>query len=335
VQAHALVDGLCAEGCDARLLPTDPGPPAALAWLRRVPYARSIANEASFLPGLAATRGADAVVVFAAAYWSFLLGPAPAIAAARAAGARTVLAYHSGEAPDHLRRWGRRVHPWLRMADAIVVPSWFLGSVFARYGYAPHRIPNVVDTARFRFRERARLAPRLVSARNLEAHYRVDDTLRAFVAIRGRFPEATLTVIGDGSEAEALRRLAARIGTRGITFAGPVAPEIMPLVYHDAEIFINASVVDNQPVSVLEAFASGLPVVSTAAGGLEELVRDGVTGIVVPPRDPDAIARAVIRLVESPPQADQIARNARAAVAAYTWPEVRRSWLALLAGEAP
>jgi glycosyltransferase involved in cell wall biosynthesis len=329
VQAQALADALRGEGAEVRSIPIDPRFPGPLRWLRRVPYARTVLNEVLYLVALRRLRHVDVVHVFAASYWSFLLSPAPAMLAARALGKRTVLNYHSGEAEDHLARWGILVHPWLRLADEIVVPSEFLRRVFARHGYQARVIRNVVDTRRFRFRDRSPLRPRLVSTRNLEPHYRVEDTLAAFALVKARYPEATLTVAGYGTEEGRLRRLAARLGVGGIRFVGRVEPAVMPDVCDRADIFVNASVVDNQPLSVLEAFAAGLLVVSTGTGDIAAMVRHGETGLVVPPRDPAALARAVTAALDDPRRARLMARRAREEVRKYTWEEVRREWAAV------
>lgn len=332
VQALALVAGLRQDGHDVTFVPINTRFPAGLRRIRRVPYARTLVNQALYLPSLARLRGADVVHVFSASYWSFVLAPVPAILVARGLGKRTVLHYHSGEADDHLARWGTLVHPWLRLVDVIVVPSEYLRLIFARHGHPARVIPNVVDTRRFRYRDRSPLRPHLVSARGLEAHYRVDVTIEAFGLVRARYPEATLTVAGEGSARARLERLAAAIG--GVRFAGPVEPSAMPALYDATDIFVNASVVDNQPVSVLEAFGAGLPVVSTGTGDIAALVRDGETGLVVPPDDPAAVAKAVASLVEHPDRALGMARRARHEVDAYSWPRVRERWAAVYAGAA-
>jgi glycosyltransferase involved in cell wall biosynthesis len=188
-------------------------------------------------------------------------------------------------------------------------------------------IPNVVDLERFRFRERlASSGPRLLSTRNLEAHYGVDTTLKAFALLQARHPEASLTVAGSGSQAGALQRLARELGLQEVRFVGRVEPEAMPGLCDACDVFVNASVVDNQPVSILEAFAAGLPVATTPTGGIAEMVRHEETGLLVAPRDPVALAGAVARLLEQPARARDMARRARREVEAYSWPRVRKAW---------
>jgi glycosyltransferase involved in cell wall biosynthesis len=334
VQGALLAEFLRRDGAEVAMIPINPPFPRGLRWLRRLPYARTLLNQALYLPSLLRLRRCEVAHVFSASYWSFLLAPLPAMLAARLFGRRTLLHYHSGEAPDHLARWGLLVHPWLRLAHEIVVPSEYLRAVFERHGYRARVIPNVIDLSRFRYRERRPLRPRLLSVRNFEPHYRVDVTLRAFAIVRDRHPGATLTVAGYGSEEWSLRRLAHALGGRGIRFAGRVEPGAVPDLYDGADLFVNASVVDNQPVSVLEAFASGLPVVSTPTGDIAAMVRGGETGLLVPPGDPEALAGGILRLLESPETARRMARRARRAVESHAWPLVRAAWASVYEGRA-
>jgi glycosyltransferase involved in cell wall biosynthesis len=333
IQARILARELEAEGYRITFVPIHPWLPRRLSWIRRVPVLRTVVNQLRYLPSLWALRKVDVAHVFAASYWSFLLAPAPAILIGRLLRKRVILNYHSGEADDHLARWGVLVHPWLRMAHEIVVPSQYLGDVFARYGYRTCVVHNVLDVSRFRFRERSLSVPHLVSTRNLEPYYRIDNTIRAFVLLRERFPEATLTIVGEGSEAPMLHDLARTLGARGISFIGRMEPEALPRILDEAEVFVNSSVVDNQPLSVLEAFAAGLPVVSTPTGGIAELVREGETGAVVDPNDPAAMAGAVERLLRDPQQALSMARRARRELEQYTWPRVRQGWIVAYHGK--
>jgi len=332
VQAAAIQDRLLQEGHQVTRIPIDPPFPSSLSWLRRWPYARTLLNQALYVPSLRRLREVDVVHAFSASFWSFLLAPTPAIAAARHYGKRVVLHYHSGEAEAHLARWGLLVHPFLRWVDDIVVPSEYLKEVFARHGHRARVIRNIVDTGRFVYRDRPPLQPRFLSARSLEPHYRVDVTIRAFSQLKKRYPEATLTVAGSGSEEKRLRGLARALGDGGVRFIGAVDSKQMPALYEDADILLNASVVDNQPVSVLEAFAAGLPVVSTATGDLANIIHHRTTGLLVPPADPEAMATAASYLLGNPNRAQFITRSARQEAEKYSWAHVRDSWLAVYAG---
>ena len=155
VQAQALVQSLREDGVDAALVPINPRFPPGMRWMRRLPYARTALNQLMYVPGLSRLARYDVAHVFSASYASFLLAPAPAMLAARLFGKRVVLHYHSGEALDHLANWGSLVHPWLKLADEIVVPSAYLRDVFAKFGYRALVIPNVVDLSVFDYRARS------------------------------------------------------------------------------------------------------------------------------------------------------------------------------------
>ncbi len=333
VQASTLADRLRQDGCPVTFIPINPSFPPGLRRLRRVPFLRTAVNQALYLPSLRHLREADVAHVFSASYWSFLLSVVPAIRAARASGKRTILNYHSGEAADHLARWGPLVHPWLRRVDHIVVPSVFLRGVFARHGYEAQVIPNVVELARFRHRERDPLGRRLLSVRNLEPHYRVENTIDAFGILRSRHRDATLTIAGYGTQESRLRAMASGLGG-AVRFRGRVERPEIPRLYEEHDVFLNSSVVDNQPISILEAFAAGLPVVSTGTGDISGMVRHGETGLIVPASDPASMARAVETLWERPEAARAMARRAWQEAAHYTWPQVREKWLRVYGGRA-
>jgi glycosyltransferase involved in cell wall biosynthesis len=335
IQADALASCLRAEGWHVDMVPVNPRFPRGLRWLRRVPYLRTIANEICYLPSLVRLRKADVIHIYSASYFSFLLGPAPALLAARLLGKRAILNYHSGEAEDHLAHWGILVHPWLRLAHEIVVPSQFLREVFGSFGYAARVVANIADTSAFDFRERdvEGAAPRLLSTRNLESHYGVETLVRAFVRIQKRYPGASLVIAGDGSEAQRLQDLAEALELNNVRFRGAYRPPEAPRLYADADLFLNASAIDNQPVSVLEAFASGLPVVSTATGDIGAMLAYGDFGVIVPPKDPQAIADAVALLIEEPARRREMARQAYDSLERFCWERVREDWAAAYNGE--
>lgn len=333
VQAHALVQALREDGVHAKLLPVNPRFPVGLRWLRRIPYARTIANQLLYIPGLARAAACDILHVFSASYASFLLAPVPAMLAGHIFGKRVVLHYHSGEAEDHLANWGLLVHPWMTLADEIVVPSNYLRDVFARFGYHVRVIPNVVDLEMFDYRERRPLRPRLLSTRNLERHYRVDVIIEAFARYQTENPAAMLTIAGYGSQEPALRALAARLTRGGVRFLGKIEPAWMPKLYADSDVYLNASEVDNQPVSILEAFASGTPVISTPAGDIASMVRHGETGLIVPVDSPEAMAQAIADTFDRPERAFQMAGQARDDLDRFTWAAVRDEWQSVYRGD--
>lgn len=338
VEAQRLLRGMADEpSVKLSFLPVNPRLPGRLRALQRVKYLRTVVTSLFYwMLLLARVPRTDVLHVFSASYFSFLLAPTPAVLAAKLFGKKVVLNYHSGEAEDHLANW-RTAVPILRLADAIVTPSNYLVDVFARFNLAARAVPNTVETDRFRFRERAPLRPVFLSNRNHEPLYNVGCVLRAFAVIQQRLPEASLVVVGDGSQRAELERLAGELNLSRAEFVGRVGPEEMHSYYDAADVFLNASNIDNMPISILEAFAAGTPVVTTNAGGIPYIVTDGETGLMVEREDCEGLARAALRLFEEPGLASKLARGAREQSRLYTGPAVRDGWLKVyreVAGEA-
>jgi len=330
VQVQRMLDGWASDpDVDAWLVPINPLPFKPFRWLLRVKFVRTIVTELCYLPLLIRElRRADVVHVFSASYTSFLLAPLPAVIVAGLMRRPVVLNYHSGEAPDHLRRSAIARLVMKRWVDTVVVPSTFLRDVFATFGIAAQVVPNTVDLTRFAYRVRDPLRPRLLSTRNFEPLYNVPCTLRAFARVQSRYPEASLTLVGGGSQERALRALADELRLRNITFSGRVDPSEIHRYYADADLYVQTPAIDNMPLSVLEAFASGLPVIATQVGGVPAILTDGVHGVLVPAGDDAALAGQVIKLVEEPAYARRLAAAARETCAVYEWPVVAAQWLA-------
>lgn len=314
---------------DAWLVPHNPLPPRLLRWALGVKYARTVATELTYAPLLVRELArADIAHVFSASYSSFMLAPLPAAAVARALGKPVVLNYHSGEAPDHLAR-SRAARAALARMDQIAVPSPFLAGVFERFGLDATVVPNLVDLEGFAFRERQPLRPRLLSTRNLDYPYNVACTLRAFRHVQDRRPDASLTLAGGGAHEPALRDLAGELQLANLHFLGRVPPDRIAAVYADHDIYVQSPDIDNMPLSLLEAFASGLPAVSTDAGGVPMLLRHGHHGLLTAVGDDRALGERVLELLDRPDAARQMARAARASCEPYSWSAIRPQWLQL------
>lgn len=327
VEARTLMEGFAADPqVRVEIQPIDPRIPAFLA---RVPGLRTMIRWPIYLAGLARrTLRADVVHVFTAAFWPFMLTTTPAILVGRLLGRPVVLNYRDGRARDHLKyaivRW------ILRRATVLVFPSGFLQDMFAEFGFNGLVVSNVVDTHRFVFRRRDPLRPVLISARLLEELYAVENTILAFALVRQTHPEARLIIVGDGDRRPALEALVRERGIPGVEFVGRVSHAEMGGWFDQADIMVNSSRIDNMPHCLIEAFAAGLPVVTTPSGGIPYIVQDGVNGLHVPIGDPEAMAGAVITLIVSMERANQMVTvGLREVHARYSWNAASTQWKAL------
>ena len=330
VQAQRLLDKWRDDpDVEAWLVPINPVPPPPFRALLAVKFLRTIVTQMFYWPRLVREiRRADVVHVFSASYSSFLLAPLPAVIVAKMLGRPVILNYHSGEAPDHLRRSWIARHVLRRWVDVNIVPSAFLRDVLASFGIKANAVPNTIDLGDFRYRARDPLRPRFLSTRNFEPLYNVPCVLRAFALIQVRYPDASLTLVGAGSQDAALRSLTGALHLRNVSFLGRVPPSDIHRCYADADIYLQAPSIDNMPLSVIEAFASGLPVVSTGVGGIPIILTHGVHGLLAPADDAAALAEHAVTLLQEPDAARQLAAAALQTCAAYEWPVAREGWLA-------
>jgi glycosyltransferase involved in cell wall biosynthesis len=317
----------CDPQVGARLIPIDPELPAAMAWTQRIRYARTLARIPFYWLALwRGLREVDVAHIFSASYWAFLLAPAPALLLARLRGKKTLINYHSGEARDHLARW-RTALPILRQADRLVVPSMYLAGVFRDFGLDADVVPNVVDLTQFRYRPRNPLRARLLCSRGFGAYYRVDLVVRAFARVQQEFPDARLCLLGEGEQEAHIRALARQLQLANVDFPGNIGRGKIAQYYDDADIFVNASWLDNMPLSILEAFASGTPVASTAPEGIKYLVEHERTGLLSELGDWEGLARSVLRILRDPDFGRTLADRGFQEVQRYSWEAVRGQWL--------
>lgn len=161
----------------------------------------------------------------------------------------------------------------------------------------------------------------------LEPKYGVDDLIRAFKLVVERYPHLSLRllIVGGGSQQTGLEALARELGIYDLTtFTGRIPYNRVPVFHNMMSIFVSLSVLDSESfgVAVIEASACEKPVVVSNVGGLPEVVRENVTGFIVPPRRPDLAAAAIGRLVEDEQLRIKLGGAGRQHVSRnYDWPD--------------
>ncbi len=300
---------------------------------RRSPEIRasvgSVGNV-SFLRNLARTIPRyDAVHLFFLSGMSFYRHVVPTLLMGRFLGKGLVLSYHRNQAEAELERSGGWMSPFLRLCNRIVVSSAYVADLFAHYGLATEPIPPTVDTDLFRPRRISSVQPKLVVARSLEKRNNIACVIEAFARVKQKYPRAEMVIAGDGSQREELERLVAAERLNGVTFTGGVGPRESSRHFAEADVYANASSIDGLPTSLLEALAVGLPVVTTGAGGLADVINDGVNGLIIRPNDPAGLAERIIELVESPELVQRLSEQAKLSATEYTLANVKGKWSGL------
>ncbi len=294
---------------------------------QNIKYLRTILTSLKFwLLLITKLPKADLVQVFSPAMSGYVFSTLPPLFFAKLFCKKIVLNYHSGNLAEHIKLWKKTALPTIKKFDEIVVPSQFLADVFAEYNLSAKVIYNFLDTEKFVFRERKPLVPVFLSNRNFEEHYNVGCVLRAFSLIQKQIPSAKLIVAGYGSEEAKLKQTAVELKLENTEFIGKIPSEEMPEIYNRADVYLNASIVDNMPLSLIEAFACGLPVVSTNAGGIPFIVENDQTGLLVEKNDCENLAKKALEVLKNEKLAQNIINNARRECQKYELSKIKQDW---------
>lgn len=240
---------------------------------------------------------------------------------------------HGGQLEHRLKHHPKKSALVFNNAKHLVAPSAFLQDVFQSYGYAKVvHIPNTIELGDYPYVEHRNWESiKLLWVRSFTNIYNPELALLVLEYLVNSGYKAQLTMVGpegDGS----LERCKAIAKDKGlnVTFTGLLTKTKWVELSEQCNVFINTTNIDNTPVSVIEAMALGLPVVSTNVGGLPYLIRHEVDGLLVPPDDPQVMADAIMRLQADPKRCMALTENARKKVEQFDWTVVKSQWQALL-----
>ncbi len=244
-----------------------------------------------------------------------------------------VVTLHGGNLPGFARRWPKRARRLLRSAAAVTVPSRYLLEEMRPYREDLLVLPNALQVEAYRFRLRSKPRPRLVWLRAFHALYNPCLAPRVLALLAPRFDDVCLMMVGpdkrDGS-IPAVAQVARALGVSDrIEMPGGVPKEAVAAWMDRGDIFLNTANVDNAPISVLEAMACGLCVVSTNVGGIPHLLEHEHDALLVPPNDPEAMAEAVRRLLTEPGLAEKLSRNGFRKAQGFDWALILTEWESL------
>jgi glycosyltransferase involved in cell wall biosynthesis len=236
-------------------------------------------------------------------------------------------------------KYQRRLRLALRPFQQVIAPSTELLDVARRLGVNSEKsvfIPNAVDSNKFSPRvERGAVREQygipidhilILCPRRLVPKNGVDYLIESLSLLRRTNNSFHLIVVGEGPERKRLSERVRDLGLQGfVIFTGSKDNDELPTFYADADIVAIPSLKEATSIAGLEAMASGRAVVATDVGGLPEIIEDGATGLLVPPRNPEALSAAIRRLIESPSLRRQLGQAARARVEKeFTWDYVAR-----------
>jgi len=254
--------------------------------------------------------------------WGFL--PAViGITAGKLLKKRLILTYHGGGGEQFFAAHRRFVKFWLSKTDANIVLSGFLAKVFSDNGIPHHVLPNILDIDDSLYRERAEVKPNFISIRTLTPLYNVECIIRAFAKVKQQRSDATLTVLGDGESRAALEKMVKDGNIQDVSFVGRVKNEEVYGFLDKADILLSTPHIDNQPMSILEAFKVGLLVISTNVGGVPYMIREKENGMMVADNDSDALAEKMVWAVTHQAEAKAMMREGHKCLRDYSWENIK------------
>ncbi|MEC3907359.1 glycosyltransferase family 4 protein [Tamlana sp. 2201CG12-4] len=239
---------------------------------------------------------------------------------------------HGGDLPNRLKESPKLSKAIFKKAYINVAPSLYTKSNFENLGY--HNIiciPNTIDLENYNFEERAIGSIRLLWVRSFSKIYNPLLAVKILKRLRALNFNASLCMIGpdnDGSLKETMV-LANELGVE-IEFTGGLTKKEWHKKARAFNIFINTTNVDNMPVTVIEAMALGLPVISTNVGGMPFLIENNKNGILVKPNSVKAFVEAIKKIIDSPDVSNTMVKEARKDVEQFDWKIVKSKWIKLL-----
>lgn len=333
IQAEKLASLLMEGGFKVFKVKTNAEIPKTYNFLSKIKGLRTLCNLFFFFRNLHNILPHVQTVYFLTGFFNFFFWVTlPALLLIKIHGKKIILSARGGGAKDFFRKYGFLLRPVFKTVDVITAPSGFLQDAFVdAFNIRPIIVPNIADFRQFGFRERHSVVPKILTTRSLEKIYNVQCVIKAFKNVHDHFPDSKLGIAGDGTQRTVLEQLVIDLNLKeSVTFYGAVEHSKIQEVYDKYDIYVNASNVDNLPGTILEAFASGLPVVSTNPGGIPYMVENGKTGLLVKKNDCDALAERVIALLEDPELALRLSRNARKECEKYSWEYVKKVLIPLL-----
>jgi glycosyltransferase involved in cell wall biosynthesis len=239
---------------------------------------------------------------------------------------------HGGNLTSRLNshpKWSRLI---FNNAKHNVSPSMYLKEAFEKAGFNNIiHIPNTIKIDDYSFRKRSFTEPKLLWVRSFSKIYNPELAIQLLSKLKVVYPNASLCMVGP--DADGSRKTAEKLAmdlNLNIKFTGKLEKRQWVDLSKDYNVFINTTNFDNTPVSVIEAMALGLPVVSTNVGGMPFLIEHDVDGLLVKPDHVEEMSSAVISVIENSNRRNILINNARNKVGKFDWNQVKLNWFKAL-----
>lgn len=238
---------------------------------------------------------------------------------------------HGGNLPNRLKNNPFLCSLLFKNSYRNIAPSMYLKSHFENSNYKTEYIPNVIQIKDYPYKERKVLSPNILWVRAFDKIYNPQMAIETLNIIKNKFPEASLCMVGPEKDDsfEDCKNLVEKYSLESsVTFTGVLKKEEWHHLSENYDIFINTTNIDNTPVSVIEAMALGLPIVSTNVGGIPFLIENGKDGVLVPCDDAEQMSTEITKLVGR--NATSMTTRAREKAEGFDWKRIVEKWNAIL-----
>lgn len=239
---------------------------------------------------------------------------------------------HGGDLPSRIVRTKFFSNLIFNNAFINIAPSYYLYEAFKNNGYTNLKyIPNTIELQLYTQSVKTFDVPKILWVRSFAKIYNPIMAVKVFMNLKKIYPEATLCMIGPKKDdsLEKTKRFAQK-NKVDVMFTGKLSKEDWIAKSKDYNVFINTTHFDNTPISVIEAMALGLPVVSTNVGGIPYLLQHEVNSLLVTDNDEEGMTQQVNRLFVEANLAHSITKNAKETVQSFDWEIVKKEWTDLL-----
>lgn len=236
---------------------------------------------------------------------------------------------HGGNLPHRLKKFPKLSKLIFANSYTNVAVSKYLKSEFEIHNFKTIYIPNIIEIKKYTFLKRVISSPKLLYVRAFATIYNPEMAIKVLHELKKEYPEAELCMVGPIKD-ESFNSCKALVNTLGlensVEFTGHLSKKEWHKKAMNYNIFINTTNIDNAPVSVIEAMALGLPIVTTNVGGIPFLIKNNETGILVSKNDVKAMAIAIISICRNQEIVNYLTVNARKQVEKHNWDTLKTLW---------
>jgi glycosyltransferase involved in cell wall biosynthesis len=232
---------------------------------------------------------------------------------------KIVITYHGGDAENFISKNKWLVLPFLRKADHLIVLSDFLEKVFLKFELKVKVIPNIFESNLKNGISKTQIHPNFISTRALNKLYNIDFILDAFSIIQEEIPNASLTILGDGTERENLKSKCRLEKIQNVHFIGKVPNQTVKEYLKKNDFLLSAPSIDNFPISILEAFENELLVISSNVGGVPFLIENNVNGLLFENRNVNQLVKMIKFAIQDKENSLKMIEKAKIRLKDFSW----------------